>query len=291
MPIRRHPAQREIVPLEGVESFAARRFELPAFPFLWHYHPEVELTLIEQGRGVRLVGDSVEHYEAGDLVLLGANLPHTWSSRPEEGPVRSIVIQFLPDMLGQGLWAAPEFRPFIRLFEAARHGLSIEGPVTALLRTLTRKVIEADVGSPQRIVRLLDVLTALGDGRAWRRLSTHKQATTDDAGDALMRRILQRLHQASPVFPPQAMLARELGLSPSSFSRFFQQHIGRPYSQYVNDWRVQHACRRLVESDDSVTQIAFDCGFRNLANFHRRFRAAKAMTPGAYRKATSAAGR
>lgn len=297
LPPSARPPHREIIPLEGVESFAARRFEPDFFPFLWHYHPEVELTLIEQGRGMRLVGDSVEHYETGDLVLLGPDLPHTWSSAPGEGPVRSVVIQFLPAILGQGLWKSPEFRGVARLLESARHGLSAEGPDAPRLRELTRRVIEAPVGSPQRIVRLLDALAALAEAEGLRKLSAHpvRVVTGDDdpaddgpADDALVRRILDRLNRASPRFPSQAQVAREFGLSTWSFSRLFQQHLHKPYSRYVNDWRVQYACRRLVESDDSITRIALDSGFRNLANFHRRFRAAKSMTPRAYRQAALA---
>jgi gentisate 1,2-dioxygenase len=85
---------------QGTSSFHAFRYQVPYFQFKWHYHPEFELTYIVKGNGYRIVGNSYESFSDGDLVLLGSNLPHTWSGKAD-GDVNSdaIVIQFSSEFI------------------------------------------------------------------------------------------------------------------------------------------------------------------------------------------------
>src|SRR4051794_22389755 len=102
---RRRRIEFEAIAVDATESFAVREFHKTHFPFNWHYHPEVEIALVFEGRGRRYVGDSVQDYGDGDCCLLAANLPHTWQSEPVKGRgVRSMVIQFLPGCLGEALF-------------------------------------------------------------------------------------------------------------------------------------------------------------------------------------------
>src|SRR5437773_60598 len=111
----RHPGrrlQRELIPLDAKTSFAFFEFRRPRYDFCWHYHPELELALIVKGNGLRFVGDSIHEFCDSDLVLLGANLPHTWHSpRKPKGRTYSMVIQFLPECLGEEFLKLPEARP------------------------------------------------------------------------------------------------------------------------------------------------------------------------------------
>src|ERR1700680_4798200 len=90
--------------IPGRESFLTYERRDSEFPFYWHYHPEFELTLILESSGQRLVGDGIDDYGPGDLVLLGPNLPHSWLSGPVKSRIRRIhpalVFQFREDFLG-----------------------------------------------------------------------------------------------------------------------------------------------------------------------------------------------
>lgn len=282
--IRRRPQLEEIA-VGAAESFAARQFRLKRFPFLWHRHPEVELTLIVKGRGMRYIGDSVEPFADGDLCLLGPDLPHSWSSDPADGRVHSVVIQFLPALWGDRLLQLPELRAARLLLERAGTGLMLRpGRERRRAADQLRRLVETPVGSPKRLLGLLDLLAGLGHARAWRPICLHPFDPAPAAGgDAMFHRILRRLHEDLADAPSEAEMAAACDLSPSAFSRLFKRHMGKNYARYVNDMRIARVCEGLAHTQESITTLAFAAGFRNLSNFNRRFHAAIRLTPRQYR--------
>jgi hypothetical protein len=149
-------AQFEKVGGEDRFVHAFERAELN-FPFHWHYHPEFELTLILEGSGQRLIGDSVEEYAPGDLVLLGSNLPHTYHSGPVEGKHRALVFQFRPGLLGEPFLALPEMQSLSSLLVQAEHGLAFP-----LLGCARKTAILGKLCSLPSLARSAQVLGLLG---------------------------------------------------------------------------------------------------------------------------------
>lgn len=270
----------------AAQSFVAFRRVEPAFPFLWHYHPEAELTWIESGSGSRVVGDRIEAYGPGDLVLLGGGLPHTWSSESPSGRARAhraVVVQFPPELFGGATAAGPEFFAIKDLLARAARGVAFSGAVAereceALAELTTAGGLEAWCG----LARLLDRLARTTEARA---LASEGYAPS--AGQGAQRRFERALafietHVAEEsLYLRQA--ARAVHLTPSAFSRFFQRMAGRSFVDHVNELRVGKAARLLAETDRPVAEIAFACGFGNLANFNRRFRERKGMAPRDFR--------
>ncbi|MCZ7644534.1 MAG: AraC family transcriptional regulator [Planctomycetota bacterium] len=82
----------------------------------------------------------------------------------------------------------------------------------------------------------------------------------------------------------QPEAARLANLSVPAFSRFFRRSTGKSFTRYVNELRIGHACRMLIETDKSVSEIAFASGFQNLSNFNRRFRELKRAGPREFRR-------
>ena len=266
-------------------SLTAFEREESAFPWNWHYHPELELTLILEGRGTRLVGDHSEPYGPGDLVLLGPDLPHTWFSfhrheAPGPGPNRAIVVQFRRGMLPEAALGLPEFAAVGRLLADAARGLRFPAAVAREAEPELRALLQKE-GLPGWL-GLVELLGKLA--RAPRTPLASPGRRHRNAVSSRMERILSDLEEHYRENLPVAQVARKAGLSAGAFSRFFRRMTHRTYVDYRNALRIRETCRLLEEGDAPVTEIAYGCGFNNLAHFNRQFRKEKGMTPRLYRQ-------
>lgn len=255
-----------------------------AFAFDWHYHPECELTLITAGRGRRVVGDHAADYGPGDLVLVGSNLPHTWASQTETCDQRAVVAQFAPEFAGRSFASLPEARPMVRLLETAQHGLALPMDSFADVIRIVRRMPELTPTS--RLITLLRVLHDIA-GRvddAEPLASAGYRPRLNDRFQKRIDRVLGHLYERYTEDVPQTELARLAGMNPAAFSRFFKSATGRTVTDYVNELRIGHACRVLIDTDAPILDVCYASGFANVSNFNRRFRERKGITPSAFRK-------
>jgi len=272
----------ERVPLTGAASVAVREFRPSAFRHALHQHPEIELTWILRGSGLRYVGDSVEPFHPGDFCLLGRNLPHAWLSPPKEtGPVHSLVVQFDTELWGSALLSLPEMARIADLFERAGRGLAFDPALAARLRPRMMRA-----ATPlARLAALLEILEELANAREARPLALSPWAgNRRNSSDPRVRTILAYLSRNASGPVTQREAARQIRLSPSAFSRFFRRAVGKTFRSYLTDLRLSEACRRLLESDDSISRIACDAGFENLSTFNRTFRLARGLSPREFRR-------
>jgi len=289
MILQRHEGrrlQRELIPLDAKASFAFIDFRRKKYDFVWHYHPELELALVVTGDGLRFVGDSIQEFDDGDLVLLGANLPHTWfSTRKQTRQCYSMVIQFLPACLGRDFLQLPEARPLLRLFARASRGLLIAGRTRQAVTELLLKMARQPVGSLQHLNAFMTIMTLLAASEDLTPLTVAGyHPLLSQSANRRINQVLTQIHNCVEDFPTQQELARTLRLSPQAFSRFFKRCIGKTFIEYINELRISRVCRKLLETTDSVTEIAYSAGFNNLSNFNEHFRRIKKMTPREYRK-------
>lgn len=251
-----------------------------SFPFAWHLHPEYELTLITAGSGRRFVGDSVRPYGPGDLVLVGALVPHTWQSM-SSGPSEAVVVHFRGDFLGSGLWQAPELGPVSALLERANRGVAFDGGTGRLVKDLA-----ATDDPARRIIRLLDVLaTAAVDPNATQLASTGFSPPRRDDSRKRIDDVCNYLveHYAEPISLQE--VADVAHLTPAAFCRFFRRTTGRSLTDYLTDLRMGAVRRMLIETDEPIAAVASTCGFHNLAHFNRTFRRLNGETPREFRGA------
>lgn len=279
--VREHP------PRASSESWYQYVRAEPSFPFNWHNHREHELTLIRRGHGRRFVGDDVEGYGPGDLVLVGADLPHTWQSDDlPVGPHEAVCVQLCPDFLGPELVRRPEFAAVGRVLDDAAQGLAFPDEVAHDVAALTTDL--AALPPDVRTITLLSVLVALAraheNGRTRRLATAAFDPVLRDDQRVRLTRVCRMVadRYAEPLTLGTA--AREAGMAPAAFSRLFSRGIGRSWTEHVIDVRLAAARQRLLHTDAPIATIAHDCGFANLANFNRRFRAASGTTPSDYRR-------
>jgi AraC-like DNA-binding protein len=260
-------------------SWAYREFRQQAVDFQWHAHEELELTLITAGGGTRVVGTSIESYRPMDLALIGPDMPHAYVSTPGTTRHEAVVIQFRRDFLGSEFFTLPEFREAGALLESAVGGLVFDLPGPVADRILRIGGL-ADSG---RTLALVDLLVELAKTPA-RPLSP--EAPLARLGEPARQRaevVSSHLQAAYAGRVRLADVAEVAHLSPAALSRFFRRATGRTMTEYVAELRVAAACQLLSDSDLSIAAIASRCGYENLSNFNRRFRALRGMSPRAYR--------
>ena len=265
------------------ESFVCRRFRCRRFVMPWHFHPQCELTLIVRGEGTRYVGDNISRFSEGDLVFLGPNLPHYWWSDVDCRRAEAVVIQFEPDWMGLVSQKPPEAEGIRRLLTAAARGIL---PAVQARDSLVRRLLELPglTGWP-RLCGLLEILGILAGTPGARPIASAAWLPILDENDgrrlgAVCRYVNESCHGAIS----HAQAARLASFSPAGFSRFFHKRMGKTFENYVTEVRIGHACRRLLESDESIAEIAFATGFNNLSNFNRHFRRLKGLAPREYRR-------
>lgn len=277
----------EKVPQLQWESFHCEVIQGPDYGTRWHFHPEIQITLSLKSEGHRIVGDNISPLHDGDLVLVGSNLPHVWhqdeSRRTDGRGVRAIVVRFLDTFLGSDFLARPELDGVRSLLRRSSRGLQVHG---ATRDTAAQKLqLLVKTTGLERLVILLGILDALASSKDLKPLASASYAPVLKLEDQdRMERVCRYIQSHLTEDIDRNTLARIASLSEGAFSRFFGSRMGRTVPEYVNELRIGRACLMLAEDKLNITDIGLDCGFRNLANFNRRFREIAGTTPRDYRR-------
>ena len=268
-------------------------FRGPDFACVWHQHPEVEITLVRRGGTQRMVGDRISPLQPGDLVVIGPDLPHDYRNEAIPGRkrphVEAVVVQFLPNILGDDWLKSPSVGMVRRLFERARFGLEVSGRTRQRASRQVQNMVRTT--GLRRVALLLELLEELANSKELREIASPGfEHRTGGAGADRIGRVCEHIeeHLGKPLYT--AELARLTNLSESAFSRLFKKSTGRTVPRYINELRVARACRLLVETQRTVNQIARDCGYVSLANFQHQFQSLEGRSPQEYRRAVRCPG-
>lgn len=279
---------REITPLSDSDCFYLADRHKSTFDFPIHSHPEYELNFIGNGAGVqRTVGDHSETIGDYDLVLITSpNLEHVWEQGDCTNPdIREITIQFTSDVLPGSLLSKNQFHSIRRMLDRAQCGLAFS------LSTIMKVYGKLDALSHQQrgfhavlaFLELLYDLSLADDARALSSSSFARIETQHESRRVAKVQAFIAQHYSEDI--RLETLADLIGMTPVAFSRFFHQRTGRTLSNYIIDIRIGRASRLLIDSDQTVAEICYDCGFNTLSNFNRIFKQKKGCTPKAFREA------
>ena len=280
-------ARFEKVPADATRSFRVEERRIKAFDAPWHFHPEVELTLIVESRGRRFVGDSIGPFVEGDLVLLGPNVPHFWHTEGWQlggSRAHSVVVQFGIDFLGADVWEHPEFSGTRNLLSNAARGLRFGGwAADEVAQRMRRLPLLVGLSALAELFTILDLLARASDARPL--ASAAYEPHLDRHGEKRLARVYDFLMQNFREPLSLAQTARVAAMTPAAFSRYFKRTTGRNMSEFLSELRLDHAGRLLSETDRRVADIAGDSGFATLSSFNRRFRKKMGCTPRECRRA------
>ena len=268
--------------LREVESVldAGRAEVITGFGDYWHYHVEMELTAFTHGEGAFFVGDYIGPFAAGEVFLIGENLPHHWNVR---GPCAGLSAQwdFPPE---HAFWALPETLSVVSLFQRAGHGIRYGGRTAAAVTAGLREI--AGGSGLDRLGLLLRLLSLLADAPAAEQALLSRRQFALGTDSAHQEAISEAIRYLLGNFRHEIRLEELLrltGMSKATFARQFRQHSGRTFTEFVARLRLQAACRELVETDRTILEIALSCGFNEVSFFNRLFRRVMSCCPTEYR--------
>lgn len=277
----------EITKLSEKDCFHIVERHKTEFTYPLHRHREFELNFIEHGAGVRrIVGDSVEEIGEYELVLVGSEgLEHVWEQgNCRSKDIREITIQFSDDLLSANLLAKSQFASIKQMLAKAEHGLAF--PVSAIMKVYS--ALDTLATEQQKFVQFLKflyILYELSVSDDVKVLASSSFANTSRNKES--RRVQKVKQYINDNYSKQlrlADLADLAGMSPVAFSRFFRMRTDRTLSDYIADIRLGFAARMLVDSSKNISEICYECGFNNLSNFNRIFKAKRGSTPREFRE-------
>lgn len=280
-------AIREITPLGEKDFFYIADRSKSEFTYPIHSHTAYELNFTENAAGVkRIVGDSAEVVGEYDLHLIASkDLEHVLEQNEcRSDRVREITIQFSPDIFENNFTNKHQFESIRRMLERGQKGLVF--PMSAILKVypiLDTLSLEED--SFYAVMKFFTILYELSKCEGARTLSSSPFARIGTYSDSRrVQAIQQYINENYKQDIRLPVMAQMAGMSPVAFSRFFKMRTGKSLSDYIIDVRLGHAAAALVDTNTSVADVCFDCGFNNLSNFNRIFKKKKNCSPKEFRE-------
>jgi AraC-like DNA-binding protein len=270
-------------------SFSVRRDVGPYFYNRWHYHPEVELIHIQKGSGTQFIGDSIQRFKEGDVLLVGANLPHYWRCddayfQKDSGlTAMATVAHFREDFWGRDFLNLAENTKLKDLLEKAKNGLLIKGDTKKLVAACLDDMRSAE--ETGRIILLLQALYQIAHTRQYNTISKTIFSISDENKET--ERINDVYKFSLQNYKTKISLneiASVANISPQSFCRYFKSRTRKNYSTFLQELRVGHATKLLIENKENITQICYKSGFNNITNFYKAFKKVTGKTPLEYQK-------
>lgn len=255
---------------------------------VWHFHPEFELVAIIRSSGTRFVGDNIERFDSGDVVLIGKDIPHMWLNDDayfEENSnlmAEAIAVHFEKEFLGKGFLEVPEMHLLSNLFELAARGIRFLNVQEQLLNEFN---ILPYLDPTAQVIKVIDILSHLSKHKDYRIICS---STFVNSLHRTENRRLNKIYEYvfenfdKPI--GSSNVAEIIGMNKSAFSRFFKKTHRKPFTKYLNEIRIGYACKLLIENRENITSIAYLSGFNNVSNFNRQFKIVKGKTPSLYLK-------
>ena len=280
---------REITPLTDYDCFTIFNRSKINFDFPVHFHQEYELNFILNGKGVkRIVGDHQEVINDVELVLVGSNLPHGWLNHKfdydeDKGKIEEVTIQFHHDLFDDNLLKRNQLYFIRELLDKSSKGISFSEEAALLVAPKLKSLcLKTGFGS---VLELMSILNDLSQSKNMRLLSD--ESFMDSKITYNSRRIQAVFEFMRGNFDKEVTLtevAKIAGMIDVSFSRFIKKRTGKTFIDSLNEIRLGHASTRLIDTTETISEIAYKCGFNNLSYFNRLFKSKKSCTPKQFRE-------
>ncbi len=251
-------------------------------PF-WHFHPEVELVYVEGGNGKRHIGNHISYYQNGDLMLIGANLPHYGFTDRLTGNKSETIIQMKEDFLGENFMKLPEIQSIKELIENAKLGIVFRGATKEEIGKELENLM--DLPPFERLLSLISILKKMAHSKEYQLLNTEVVSIEAKAADQhrinLVYNFVKKHFQRNIHLEE---ISAEASMTVPAFCRYFKRISNKTFTHFVNEHRIVHASKLLSEGNLNITDICYACGFNNISHFNRQFKDITGKSPSNYRQ-------
>ena len=270
-------------------SFYVEQAKFQYFPNPLQFHPEIEILYVIHGSGTRFVGDSVDRFGPGELVMIGQNVPHSWYSDEKYRQGNSnlltevIFILFKTEIFGEQFWQLPESKSIFKLIQFAQRGLKLTGKTRNEVSRLMQSISNAaGFSRVSLLISILDVIAAQKEYEVLANPIVHNTINESDSErlNKVYKYVINNFQQEITL----EKIASIASLSAPSFCRYFRQRSNKTFIQLLNEIRISNACRYLTEEDLPIAKICYICGYTNVSYFIKQFRKITGLTPLSYKK-------
>lgn len=269
------------------QSFSVRHDKLPHFLKLWHHHHELELVWVIRGEGTLFIGDRMEPFGPGDLILLGDYLPHKWQNIPayfeKNGLVaEGIIIHFEKNFLSNAINDTVEFRGLLELIQSSGRGIRFHGASKNEVPVCISKLLDTPPGL-NRMIYLLDVLRILAEEKKFDFITSPGYIDSIYEKDVKLKKVNDFVMNNFQSTISLQDVAREVCMNTAAFCRYFKKVTNMTFLTYLTEIRIGYACKLLQgEGNSTIAGVCYESGFNNLSNFNQKFKQSTGHTPSAY---------
>lgn len=259
------------------------------FVYPIHFHPEYEINFVFNAAGAqRIVGDSIETIDDYELCLVGPNLYHVWENGACDlsTPKREITIQFVSNVFSPELLQKDTFAPIAQMFKNAECGIKFSRQTAIEIEPMLTQI--GNMKGFESFMQFLRVLHTLAISPDQRLLANASfQQTHTAARDERIEKVYNYLQQNYDSKVKLKEIADHVNMSTMSFTRMIKQRTGKSFVMFFNDIRLGIAARMMIDTDKTISEICFACGFNNISNFNRIFKKKQGFTPSEFRRSVA----
>lgn len=284
--IPKKPTLKKITPSFGSSLLVKEHVEFLKIekPF-WHFHPEIEIVYVNKGKGKRHIGNHISYFNNSQLVLIGSNLPHIGYMDRMTTNGSETLIQFKPDFLGEHFFKIPEMIAISNLFERAKKGIRFNEAIKQRIGSKIQQLVHVE--GAERIASFLGILNDLATTDDYTLLNADGfafEALPQDSNK--IEKIYKYINHHYTDHISLDEVADLVSMTIPAFCRYFKKSTGKTFTKLVNEYRVVHATKLLTESDVSITDVCFECGFNNFSHFNKLFKEFTGKSASKYRNET-----
>ena len=271
------------------QSYLVKKLQEPFFDPNWHFHPHYQLFTVIKGTGTRFIGDDIRHFEEGDTVFLGPNMPHLWRSdrnyfeKESQLQTEGIVVYFKEDFLGNDFFEKPEMFDIKSFLKNSERGLDLTGTLGAEMVSDLNELL--GLTGFEGISKLLNILHKLSVTNDYHYISSSNYTNTHKISETERMRIVHEY--VLKHFKENINLSTVASLSnmtEAAFCRYFKSRTNKTFSDFVKEIRIGNACKMLQDENKSISQTCYESGYNTVSNFNNQFKSLKGVSPLQYQK-------